>query len=38
MYGYFLKDANSMIGQFTDQDLGMDSAVNMASHYPWGVT
>jgi hypothetical protein len=32
-YGYFLKDANSMIGQFTDQDLGSGSPVNVAAHY-----
>ncbi len=32
LYSYSIKDANSLIGQFTDDDLGTQYTVNMAAH------
>jgi hypothetical protein len=32
LYQYSIKDANSMISQFTDDDLGTGSGVNIATH------
>ena len=33
LYQFFIKDANSMISQFTDGILGTSSGVNIAVHY-----
>jgi hypothetical protein len=32
LYQFSIKDANSMVSQFTDDDLGTGSGVNIASH------
>jgi hypothetical protein len=33
LYGFAIKDANSMISQFTDDDLGTAVGVNIATHH-----
>lgn len=33
LYGYFVKEANSMVSQLTDDDIGTDVSVNTRTHY-----